>query len=100
MSLLEVEGLRVRYGTAGLALDGVDFSVPEGGAVALLGANGAGKTTALRAITGLLPFSGGSVIRGQIRFEGRSVLGRDPDSLVRAGIAQVLEGRRVFAHLT
>ena len=100
MSLLEVQQLRVRYGTAGLALDGVDFSVPQGGAVALLGANGAGKTTALRAITGLLRFNGGSVTGGQIRFDGHSVLGRDPDWLVGAGIAQVLEGRRVVAELT
>jgi branched-chain amino acid transport system ATP-binding protein len=100
MTLLEVEGLRVRYGGTGLALHGVDLTVPEGGAVALLGSNGAGKTTALRAITGLLRFSGGSVVGGDIRFEGRSVLHRDPDRLVSAGIAQVLEGRRVFAELT
>jgi branched-chain amino acid transport system ATP-binding protein len=100
VSLLEVEGLRVRYAATGIALHGVDFAVPEGGSVALLGANGAGKTTALRAITGLLRFSGGSVIGGQIRFDGRSILGRLPDRLVTDGIAQVLEGRRVFAELT
>jgi ABC-type branched-subunit amino acid transport system ATPase component len=98
--LLEVEDLRVTYGGAVLALDGVGFSVPEGGSVALLGANGAGKTTALRAVTGLLRFHGGQVSAGSIRFAGRSILGADAASLVAAGIGQVLEGRRVFADLT
>jgi branched-chain amino acid transport system ATP-binding protein len=100
MSLLEVKGLRVRYGATGTALHGIDLAVPEGGAVALLGANGAGKTTVLRAITGLLRFNGGSITGGQIRFDGRSVAGHHPDQLVAAGIGQVLEGRRVFAELT
>jgi branched-chain amino acid transport system ATP-binding protein len=100
VTLLEVEDLHVRYGGAGLALDGVSLAVPEGGAVALLGANGAGKTTALRAITGLLRFHGGQVTSGAVRFEGRSILGRPTDVLVAAGIAQVLEGRRIFAELS
>jgi branched-chain amino acid transport system ATP-binding protein len=100
MSLLEVHELRVRYGGAGLALDGVSFEVGEADAVALLGANGAGKTSALRAITGLLRFHGGHVLGGEVRFDGRSILGRLPNQLVDAGIAQVLEGRRVFAELT
>jgi ABC-type branched-subunit amino acid transport system ATPase component len=78
----------------------VSFSVPEGGAVALLGANGAGKTTALRALTGLLRFHGGQVAAGSIRFAGRSITRADAATLVAAGIAQVLEGRRVFADLT
>jgi ABC-type branched-subunit amino acid transport system ATPase component len=98
--LLEVENLRVTYGRSVLALDGVSFSVPEGGAVALLGANGAGKSTALRAVTGLLRFHGGQVIAGSIRFEGRSIKHADAATLVAAGIGQVLEGRRVFADLT
>jgi len=100
MSLLEIDDLRVRYGGAGLALDGLSLEVPEGGAVALLGANGAGKTTTLRAVTGLLRFHGGVVAGGDIRFDGRSILGRLPYQLVADGIAQVLEGRRVFAELT
>jgi ABC-type branched-subunit amino acid transport system ATPase component len=98
--LLEVEELRVTYGRSVLALDGVSFSVPEGGAVALLGANGAGKSTALRAVTGLLRFHGGQVTAGSIRFAGRSIMRADAAGLVAAGIAQVLEGRRVFADLT
>ena len=98
--LLEVERLRVTYGGSVLALDGVDFSVPDGGAVALVGANGAGKTTALRAVTGLLRFHGGQVTTGTIRFAGRSIERADAASLVAAGIGQVLEGRRVFADLT
>jgi branched-chain amino acid transport system ATP-binding protein len=98
--LLEVERLRVTYGGSVLALDGIDFSVPADGAVALVGANGAGKTTALRAVTGLLRFHGGQVNAGAIRFAGRSITRTDPAALVAAGIAQVLEGRRVFADLT
>jgi branched-chain amino acid transport system ATP-binding protein len=98
--LLEVEGLRVTYGGSVLALDGVGFSVPPGGAVALVGANGAGKTTALRAVTGLLRFHGGQVTAGSIRFAGRSIVRADTSSLVAGGIVQVLEGRRVFADLT
>jgi branched-chain amino acid transport system ATP-binding protein len=98
--LLEAEDLRVRYGGAGLALDDVSFVVPEGGAVALLGANGAGKTTALRAITGLLRFHGGQIVGGEVRVGGHSILGHEADRLVSAGIAQVLEGRRTFAELT
>ena len=98
--LLEVQGLRVTYGGSVLALDGVGFAVPRGGAVALVGANGAGKTTALRAVTGLLRFHGGQVTQGTIRFAGRSIGHADTASLVAAGIGQVLEGRRVFADLT
>jgi branched-chain amino acid transport system ATP-binding protein len=98
--LLEVENVRVTYGGSVLALDGVSLSVPEGGAVALLGANGAGKSTALRAVTGLLRFHGGQVTAGSIRFAGRSIMRTDPAALVAAGIGQVLEGRRVFAELT
>jgi branched-chain amino acid transport system ATP-binding protein len=98
--LLDVENLRVAYGGTVLALDNVSFAVPEGGAVALLGANGAGKTTALRAVTGLLRFHGGQVTGGSIRFDGQAILRSDAASLVAAGIGQVLEGRRVFADLT
>jgi branched-chain amino acid transport system ATP-binding protein len=98
--LLEVERLRVTYGGSVLALDGVGFSVPPGGAVALVGANGAGKTTALRAVTGLLRFHGGQVTAGAIRFAGRSIVGADTAALVADGLGQVLEGRRVFADLT
>jgi branched-chain amino acid transport system ATP-binding protein len=98
--LLEVDDLAVTYGRSVLALAGVDLRVERGGCVALLGANGAGKTTLLRAITGLLPLYDAEVRRGAIRFADRSTLGRDASSLVRAGIAQSLEGRRIFPDLT
>jgi ABC-type branched-subunit amino acid transport system ATPase component len=100
MSLLEVEDLRVTYGGSVLALERASLAVPDGGAVALLGANGAGKTTLLRAIGGLLRHHRGEVRGGQIRFDGRAIAGTDAARLVAAGIAQCLEGRRVFAELT
>jgi branched-chain amino acid transport system ATP-binding protein len=100
VSLLSVSDLTVTYGGAVLAVDGVSFEVPDGGSVGLLGANGAGKTTLLRAITGLLRYQNGQITRGGIHFDGRDVTGSDPSRLVAAGIAQVLEGRRVFRDLT
>jgi branched-chain amino acid transport system ATP-binding protein len=100
VSLLTVSDLTVTYGGAVLALDGVSLEVPEGGSIGLLGANGAGKTTLLRAITGLLRYQNGQVVRGSIRFDGRDITGADTARLVAAGIAQVLEGRRVFRDLT
>jgi ABC-type branched-subunit amino acid transport system ATPase component len=100
MNLLDIECLTVRYGGYVLALEDVSLSVPDGGAVALLGANGAGKTTLLRAVGGLLRHHGGEVRAGEIRFEGRSIAGVDAAKLVAGGIAQCLEGRRVFAELT
>jgi ABC-type branched-subunit amino acid transport system ATPase component len=100
MSLLQIEDLSVTYGEAILALEDVSLRVDEGQAVALLGANGAGKTTTLRAIGGLLRFHGGQVRAGHIRFDGRPVARANPAALVECGIAQTLEGRRVFADLT
>src|SRR5262245_36695658 len=99
MKQLEINDLRVRYGAV-LAVQGVSLEIPAGGSVALLGANGAGKTTMLRAIGGLLGYHGGRVVAGDIRFEGRSIAGRDASQLVARGIGQALEGRRVFADLT
>jgi branched-chain amino acid transport system ATP-binding protein len=100
MALLEVQQVQVRYGGAVLALDDVSLDVQAGATVALLGANGAGKTTLLRAIGGLLAYHGGAVVRGDIRFDGRSTLRSDAARLVARGLAQTLEGRRVFADLT
>jgi branched-chain amino acid transport system ATP-binding protein len=96
---LEVSGLGVRYGAV-RALHDVTLNVERGGSVALLGANGAGKTTVLRTIGGLLAYHGGCVVSGDIRFEGRSTSRADASSLVAGGIGQALEGRRVFAELT
>ena len=99
-TMLRVEDVSVRYGGAVLALDGVSFDVPTGGSVALLGANGAGKTTVLRAVSGLLQYHNGCTTRGTITYLGRSIIGADPARLVAGGIAQVLEGRRIFRDLT
>jgi branched-chain amino acid transport system ATP-binding protein len=100
MSLLAIEGLTVRYGGAVLALEDVSFDVPEGGSVSLLGANGAGKTTILRAVSGLLRFHNGAILRGTVTFDGRSIVNADAARLVAGGIAQVLEGRRIFSDLS
>jgi len=97
--VLEVEDLVVTYGGV-QALQGVSLTVGSRSAVCLLGPNGAGKTSLLRAVSGLLAYRGGRIVRGSITYDGRSVTGRDASALVRDGIAQVLEGRHVFGHLT
>jgi branched-chain amino acid transport system ATP-binding protein len=100
VTLLSVDGLTVRYGGTLLAVDNVSFEVGDGGAVSLLGANGAGKSTVLRAIGGLLRFHAGAITRGRIHLDGRDVTGMECSRLVRRGVAQVLEGRRIFTDLT
>jgi branched-chain amino acid transport system ATP-binding protein len=92
--MLEVKDLRVRYGTVE-AVKGISFHVSAGAIVSLIGANGAGKTTSLRAITGLVRPSG-----GHLRFENRSLVGLAPHDIVRLGIAHVPEGRRLFPKMT
>jgi branched-chain amino acid transport system ATP-binding protein len=94
MRLLELEGVVVRYG-AGDVLKGLDLAVEEGEIVTLLGANGAGKSTTLRAISGLV-----APAAGKIRFAGQPIHGRKPEAIVRLGISHVPEGRRVFPGLT
>src|SRR5271170_6880454 len=76
------------------------MEVPQGAIVALLGANGAGKSTTLKAISGLLKTEDGEVTRGEIIFNGERVNGIDPDRIVRRGIFQVMEGRRIVADMT
>ena len=98
--LLLVRDLEVVYGGAILALRKLNLVVREGSVVALLGANGAGKTTVLRAVSGLLGVNGGSERHGSIDFAGAPVLGVSASKLVRRGIAQVMEARRIFAELT
>src|SRR2546427_5161572 len=98
--MLAVNNIEVLYDRVILVLKGVSLTVPRGGIVALLGANGAGKSTTLKAISNLLHAERGEVTRGSIEFMGERVDGRDAADLVRAGIVQVMEGRRVFEHLT
>ncbi|MCX7646647.1 MAG: ABC transporter ATP-binding protein [Rhodobacteraceae bacterium] len=92
--LLELKGVAVSYGKVP-ALRGIDLAVPAGGIVTIIGANGAGKTTCLRAISGLVRLSAGS-----IRFDGARIDGLAPDRIVARGIAHVPEGRRIFPDLT
>jgi branched-chain amino acid transport system ATP-binding protein len=94
MALLEVRNLVVRYGEIE-ALRGVSFSVEEGKVVTLLGANGAGKSTTLRAISGLAKPTAGEIV-----FDGQTISGLGPEAIVRLGISHVPEGRRVFPGLT
>jgi branched-chain amino acid transport system ATP-binding protein len=98
--LLTVNGIEVIYDHVILVLKGVSLQVPEGGIVALLGANGAGKSTTLKAISGLLRTERGDVTKGAIEFNGRAIHRHDPSEIVRSGIVQVMEGRHVFEHLT
>jgi branched-chain amino acid transport system ATP-binding protein len=98
--ILAVTGVEVVYGGAIQVLRNVSLSVPTGSVVAILGANGAGKTTMLRAISGLLSYHAGRVTKGSVSFNGAETTGADPSSLVRGGMAQVMEGRRIFAELS
>ncbi|MBO0495021.1 ABC transporter ATP-binding protein [Pseudomonas sp. Marseille-Q1929] len=93
-ALLKVEGLQVRYGAIE-AVKALDLHIDEGERVTLIGANGAGKTSSLKALTGLLPAA-----KGEIRFAGHSILGQAPDTLLRQGIAMVPEGRGIFARMS
>ncbi len=99
-AILAVSNIEVIYDHVILVLKGVSLSVPKGGIVALLGANGAGKSTTLKAISNLLGAERGEVTKGAILFEGEEVHSRSPNDLVRRGCIQVMEGRRCFQHLT
>jgi branched-chain amino acid transport system ATP-binding protein len=94
MALLEIRDLVVRYGEIE-ALRGISFTVDEGQVITLLGANGAGKSTTLRAISGLAKPTAGDIL-----FDGKSIAGLRPESIVRLGISHVPEGRRIFPGLT
>ena len=98
--LLSVNNVEVIYDHVILVLKGVSLRVPEGGIVALLGANGAGKSTTLKAISGLLRTERGEVTKGTVEFLGTPIHRRNADDIVRRGIVQVMEGRHVFEHLT
>ena len=98
--LLAVNNIEVIYEHVILVLKGVSLRVPEGGIVALLGANGAGKSTTLKAISGLLRTERGEVTKGAIELDGTPIQRLAPDAVVRRGAVQVMEGRHVFEHLT
>lgn len=98
--LLDIQNIEVRYSGVILVLKGVSLAVPEHKIVALLGANGAGKSTCLKAISGLLSTELGKVTDGAILFEKERIDNRDPQEIVEKGIVQVIEGRAVFEHLT
>jgi branched-chain amino acid transport system ATP-binding protein len=99
-AILTVNNIEVIYDHVILVLKGVSLGVPKGGIVALLGANGAGKSTTLKAISNLLHSERGDVTKGSIVFDGEEVHARSPNELVRRGCVQVMEGRHCFGHLT
>ncbi len=98
--MLSLNNVEVIYNKVILVLKGMSLEVPDGQIVGLLGANGAGKTTTLKAISGLLKPEDGEVTDGSIEFMGQPIHNHDPEEIVRMGIFQVMEGRRVFEHLT
>lgn len=98
--LLQIERLTVQYGTGSQALDDLSLAIEHGEIVAILGPNGSGKTTTLRAISGLLGFHGGTIAAGSVRIDGKSVDSLDAAARVRLGIAQVMEARRIFGEMT
>jgi branched-chain amino acid transport system ATP-binding protein len=98
--MLELINVEMMYNNVILVLKGISMKVSEGDVVALLGANGAGKTTTLKCISGMEHVEEGDVTEGRILFEGTRIDHMDPTEIVKLGIVQVLEGRRVLEHLT
>ncbi len=98
--ILDVSNIEVIYNKTVQVLRGLSLSVPRGEIVALLGSNGAGKSTTLKAVSRLLDIESGAVTSGSIRFAGADIARREPHELVRAGLFHVMEGRRVFEDLT
>jgi len=98
--LLTLSNVEVLYSEVIVALKGVSMTVPLGGCVALLGANGAGKSTTLKAISGVIDSEDGRVSAGTIDFAARPIHGNDSADVVRSGLVHVMEGRRVLQHMT
>jgi branched-chain amino acid transport system ATP-binding protein len=99
-ALLEIDNIEVVYNKSVQVLRGLSLRVPKGAIVALLGSNGAGKSTTLKSVSGLLTLEDGEVTAGEVRFRGKDVKGVPPERLVRDGLFHVMEGRRVFEYLT
>jgi len=99
-TILKLNNVEVMYHEIILVLKGVSIDVPQGGIVALLGANGAGKSTTLKSISGLLKHEDGEVTDGSIEFAGEKIHHLPAEEIARRGIFQIIEGRRVFEHLT
>jgi branched-chain amino acid transport system ATP-binding protein len=99
-ALLTLDAVHATYNHAIIVLNGVSLSVGKGEIVALLGANGAGKSTTLRATSNLLPAQRGVVTQGSVRFDGADITHLSPDRIVRGGLVQVLEGRHCFRSLS
>ena len=93
-NILEIKNLSVHFGGI-KAVDGISMDIPEGKIIALIGANGAGKSTILRSVSGIVKPQGGEIL-----FGGESLIGKTPDAIVNRGITLVPEGRRVFPNLT
>ena len=98
--LLAINNIEVVYNEVILVLRGLSLEVPKGEIIALLGANGAGKSTTLKAISGLLKTEDGEITRGSVTFAGETISGMDPGQVVRKGIFQVMEGRRIIQDMT
>ncbi len=99
-TILNINNIEVKYHEVILVIKGVSIKIPKGRIVALLGANGAGKSTTLKAISGLLKHEDGEVTDGSIEFMGERIDRMGPEKIAKMGIVQVIEGRRVFEHLT
>ena len=99
-TVLDVSNIEVVYNHVILVLRGVSLTVEKGGITALLGGNGAGKSTTLKSISNLLRSERGEVTKGAISYQGDSIMDLDPADMVRRGVIQVMEGRHCFEHLT
>ena len=98
--MLSVKNLEVVYQDVILVLKGISINLPRNKVVALLGANGAGKTTVLRAISGLLDIQNGKITKGEIIYDEKNITYSNPSEIVKMGVSQVLEGRRIFSEIT
>ena len=99
-NLLQVSNIEVVYNHVILVLRGVSLNVLKGGITAILGGNGAGKSTTLKAISNLLHSERGEVTKGTITYRDQSILNQNPSEMVKRGVIQVMEGRHCFEHLT